>query len=268
MKKLINKKNLFIIGCIIIISILYVIVENAIDNYNFTSSDEISIKDTNDSTDITVENKEDLDNTKENVAEGIGDEEFWDDNITESVENSNVEVNNQLENKSKIYVYVTGEVNNPGVVNLDEGSRIIDAINAAGGTTDKANITKINLVYVVDDGMKVNIPSNNDLNNNSDFEFITMSSGEGRDDSSSSEREKSLPESHSDSKESNKYFVVNINTATQTELETLPGIGPSLALKIINYRKENGKFSTIEAVKNVSGIGESKFEELKKYIKV
>ena len=59
---------------------------------------------------------------------------------------------------------------------------------------------------------------------------------------------------------------MNINTATQTELETLPGIGPSLALRIINYRKENGKFATIEDIKNVSGIGESKFENLKNYI--
>ena len=61
---------------------------------------------------------------------------------------------------------------------------------------------------------------------------------------------------------------ININTATQTELETLPGIGPSTALKIINYRKENGKFSNIEELKNVNGIGDSKFETLKKFITV
>ena len=56
-------------------------------------------------------------------------------------------------------MYVTGEVNNPGVYWVDEGSRIIDAIEAAGGTTDKANLTKINLVYVIEDGTKINIPS-------------------------------------------------------------------------------------------------------------
>ena len=67
---------------------------------------------------------------------------------------------------------------------------------------------------------------------------------------------------------SKKYEVVNINKATQTELETLPGIGPSLALKIINYRKENGEFSSIEELKNISGIGDSKFEEIKKYITI
>jgi competence protein ComEA len=61
---------------------------------------------------------------------------------------------------------------------------------------------------------------------------------------------------------------VNINTATQTQLETLPGIGPSIALKIINYRTENGKFKNIEDIKNVSGIGESKFSQIKDLILV
>lgn len=61
---------------------------------------------------------------------------------------------------------------------------------------------------------------------------------------------------------------ININTATQTQLETLPGIGPSTAIKIISYRKEKGKFKTIEAIKEVSGIGDSKFEKIKNYITV
>ena len=60
--------------------------------------------------------------------------------------------------------------------------------------------------------------------------------------------------------------LVNINEATQTELETLPGIGPSIALKIISYRKENGNFSSIEDIKNVSGIGENKFESIRELI--
>lgn len=60
--------------------------------------------------------------------------------------------------------------------------------------------------------------------------------------------------------------LININTATQTELETLTGIGPSTALKIINYREENGKFNTIEDIKNVPGIGDSKYEAIKNEI--
>ena len=65
-----------------------------------------------------------------------------------------------------------------------------------------------------------------------------------------------------------KTELVNINTATQTQLETLSGIGPSTALKIIKYREENGKFSKIEDIKNVSGIGDSKYEQMKEYISV
>ena len=63
-------------------------------------------------------------------------------------------------------------------------------------------------------------------------------------------------------------LLININSATQTELETLPGIGPSTALKIIKYREENGKFNSIEDIKNVNGIGDSKFNNIKDLISV
>ena len=202
---------------------------------------------------------------------------------TESMDSENNDSNVSELTKNKIYVYITGEVNVPGVVILDEGSRIADAINAAGGTTAKANVTKVNLVYVLEDGMKVNIPNNAELKNNPNFEYITLNSGDGgkndyRDDGSSGESysdgwgsgsgSDSGSGSVSGSGSYKKYSVVNINTATQTELESLPGIGPSLALKIINYRKENGKFSSIEEIKSVSGIGDSKFEALKRFIVV
>ena len=162
--------------------------------------------------------------------------------------------------QEKIYIYVTGEVNIPGVVILNKGSRISDAINAAGGVTNNANTTKINLVYVLEDGMKVRIPSNKELNNNYSFEYITTKSGEGA-------NENIKKEEKTENKVNKKTTsLVNINTATQTELETLPGIGPSIALKIINYRKENGKFSNVEELKNVNGIGDNKFEAMKKYV--
>lgn len=73
---------------------------------------------------------------------------------------------------------------------------------------------------------------------------------------------------NSDESESTKNAKVNINTATQAQLETLSGIGPSTATKIIAYRQENGKFKKIEDIKNVSGIGDSKFEKIKDYITV
>ena len=196
---------------------------------------------------------------------------IWDEYIKEEVvedeETSDVDIetnenseDNVETNQEKIYIYVTGEVNIPGVVILNKGSRISDAINAAGGVTNNANTTKINLVYVLEDGMKVRIPSNKELNNNSSFEYITTKSGEGANENIEKEEK-------TENKVNKKTTsLVNINTATQTELETLPGIGPSIALKIINYRKENGKFSNVEELKNVNGIGDNKFEAMKKYV--
>ena len=160
-------------------------------------------------------------------------------------ENIYIETNNQLEEKNKIFLHITGEVNSPGIIEIDEGARLVDVIEAAGGFTENADINKINLAYLVKDGQKINIPNVNYVDTNS---YITENMGENiiiEDITSSS------------------MNLVNINTATQTELETLTGIGPSTALKIIKYREENGKFKTIEEIKNVAGIGDSKFEAIK-----
>ena len=160
-------------------------------------------------------------------------------------ENIYIETNNQLEEKNKIFLHITGEVNSPGIIEIDEGARLVDVIEAAGGFTENADINKINLAYLVKDGQKINIPNVNSVDTNS---YITENMGENiiiEDITSSSTN------------------LVNINTATQTELETLTGIGPSTALKIIKYREENGKEKTIEEIKNVAGIGDSKFEAIK-----
>ena len=160
-------------------------------------------------------------------------------------ENIYIETNNQLEEKNKIFLHITGEVNSPGIIEIDEGERLVDVIEAAGGFTENADINKINLAYLVKDGQKINIPNVNSVDTNS---YITENMGENiiiEDITSSSTN------------------LVNINTATQTELETLTGIGPSTALKIIKYSEENGKFKTIEEIKNVAGIGDSKFEAIK-----
>ena len=131
--------------------------------------------------------------------------------------------------EDKIMVHISGEVEQRGIVVLDKESRIIDAINAAGGATEKADLSKINLAYVIEDGMKITIPSieeKEDINNSK--EYIEKDAGE------------EVIEENTNTKETTKeQSKININTATQTELETLPGIGPSIALKIINYRNEN-----------------------------
>ena len=165
-----------------------------------------------------------------------------------SIENNNL--NEIINEKNKIKVYVIGEVKNPGVVEIEEGDRIEDAIILAGGTTENTDLSKINLAYYLEDGQKIVVPSINDNvedqeeNNNEDLSEDGI-----------------VGESSNDSK-------VNINTASEAELQTLSGIGESLAERIVTYREENGKFKNIEDLKNVSGIGDKKFESLKEYIKV
>ena len=155
------------------------------------------------------------------------------------------------EEEELIAVHITGCVENPGVVKVKEDSRIEDVIEAAGGLTEDADISNVNLAYIVEDGIKIRIPS---IDDEDEEEYITEDSGEGV--------------LISDGSDGSSSDLININTATQTELETLNGIGPSLATKIIEYREENGDFESIEDIKNVSGIGDTKYENIKDFIEV
>lgn len=260
MKKIIKNKYVIIVFCILITSIIYLKMKKTNNNENIIYTEEEVEQNSNDEKIMYTDEEIDLEieELEENSENGEGQED-------EEIESEVDDTNNSGNVKSKIYIHITGEVNNPGVVTLDEGSRIVDAINAAGGTTSNADISKINLVYILEDGMKINIPDNSELKENINYEYITKGSGDGKvteNDGSDYKNESSK------SSNSAKYSIVNINSATQTELESLPGIGPSLALKIINYRKENGRFSSIEEIKEVSGIGEAKYNELKKYITI
>ncbi len=161
-----------------------------------------------------------------------------------------------IEKKNKIVVYIAGAIKNEGVYELEENSRITDIIEKAGGLTDDANINNINLAYILQDGVKVYIPKDNDKNEIKDETniYVSKENGESNIDNGTSVE--------------TKNSKININTATQTELETLPGIGPSTATKIINYRKENGKFNSIDELKKVSGIGDSKYNKIKEMIRI
>lgn len=157
----------------------------------------------------------------------------------------------------KVVVHIAGEVNSPGIIETSTGSRIADIVEKAEGFTEDADVTKINLAYIVEDGQKITIPSTNaeELSEEDveQQEYIVKENGKGVVEEVSA-KEATVEK-------------VNINKATQTELEQLPGIGPSTALKIIEYRKTN-KFKRIEDIKNVSGIGEAKFEKIKEYVVV
>ena len=179
-------------------------------------------------------------------------EQFDVDNTKENNVN-NLEKNIEDLDKKEIYIHIIGEVNNEGLIILYEGQRIADAIEKAGGVTNMADLSKINLAYVLSDGQKVKIPNINE--NTDNFEYVIDNSGDNI----------IVNNNNKLNKEGKK---VNINTATQTELETLNGIGPSTAAKIIEYRDLNGKFKTIDDLKNVNGIGNSRFDEIKNNIVV
>lgn len=168
----------------------------------------------------------------------------------DQIENNSNE--RQLEKNENIIVYVSGAVNKEGIVELKNNSRIIDAIDKAGGLKDEADITNINLAYIIEDGMKIHIPSKEEKEST-----IIV---ESNIDSGTVEQSNEI--------KSNNNKKININTATKTDLETLPGIGESTALKIIEYRKEKGKFKLIEDIKQVNGIGENKFNKIKELITV
>ena len=173
------------------------------------------------------------------------------------VEENKIEESNKIEEETtKIVVHVSGAVRNEGIVELKEKSRIADAIEMVGGVTEDAYMKDVNLATILEDGMKIYIPTKEEVEKQR----------ENTNDSVSKDRNLDIYNNGSNtSKKNNK---VNINTASKEELDTLPGIGESTANKIINYRKENGKFKTIEEIKEVSGIGDSKYEQIKNLIEI
>ena len=165
------------------------------------------------------------------------------ENFDTSVKESSSENEDQA---AEVVVYVCGEVNDPGVYHLPNKSRVCDAIESAGGMTDDAGRDFWNLASEVYDSQMIYVPTKEEVESGNvpkpDTENTDVSSG----DSSK----------------------ININTASKEELMTLAGIGESKADNIIKYRQENGSFSSVEDLTNVSGIGESIFNKIKDSITV
>ncbi|HOK17737.1 MAG TPA: helix-hairpin-helix domain-containing protein [Caldisericia bacterium] len=165
---------------------------------------------------------------------------------------SNNNLINIEDQEPKIYVDIAGEVKFPGVYEMENGDRVFHLIEKAGGATENADISSINLSKKLTDGEKIIIFAKRNL-----VDSETTSSSTTQSNTSSSV--------NSPTKKSN---LININTASQKELEELSGIGPVLAQRIIDYREKNGYFSTIEDIKKVSGIGDKRFEAIKDSITV
>lgn len=149
-----------------------------------------------------------------------------------------------------IFVDISGEVNIPGLYELNEGARLNDVVNLAGGLTVDADIDSINLAYILSDATKVIIPKREEkelADKNNEKKVAVVNNG-------------MFVSENKTKVESN---VINLNTATKEQLKQLDGIGESTAQKIIDYRNENGNFTKIDELKNVSGIGSNKFEKIK-----
>lgn len=159
--------------------------------------------------------------------------------------------------KAPLVVHVIGAVPRPGLYEFAEGARIQDAVDAAGGLLSSANVDAINLAALLSDGQQLNIPY---LEGQATTEESTSLELPG----SSNNNESSTQESSL----SSDGELININTATLEELDSLPGIGPTIAQRIIDYRTENGAFSTIDEIMDVSGVGPATFDEIKDLITV
>lgn len=147
-------------------------------------------------------------------------------------------------------VYVSGEVLEPDVYALAAGSRIKQLVEAAGGFTDKANTTAVNLAQSLTDGAHVHIPAEGEPVSTPQNVLTTPAP----------------LRSSADIDIGTGGGLVNINTAELEELETLPGIGPVMAQSILDYRTINGPFPDIAAIMEVYGIGQGRFDQIKELI--
>lgn len=179
---------------------------------------------------------------------------------SEDAAQTNTEASSQLSSQSSesseterkkkapsVVVYVDGAVSAPGIYTLSQAPpRLNDALEAAGGPTDKADISELNLAALIKDGEKFHVPAKGEK------QAFGQSSPSGTSGTSS---------------EANaEPSLVNLNTADEKELMSLPGIGESMAQTIVKDRLKNGPFSTPEDLMRVSGIGEKKFERIKDYV--
>lgn len=149
-----------------------------------------------------------------------------------------------------LVVYVSGAVVHPGVYELPPGSRVVHAIQAAGGLTDEAAPEAVNQATPLQDGMQVHVPAKEDVEAGRvpavPVQAPATSTGSTR---------TGTP-------------LLNVNTATAAELEALPGIGPTLAARIVEDRQTNGPFATVDDLKRVKGIGDKLLERIRPYVTV
>ncbi len=198
--------------------------------------------------------------------------------IVEDIKEDNLvkeEDNKEIEDVSNVYVDIKGAIKNPGVYEIEKDKRVIDVINKAGGLSDNANTSFVNLAKKVEDSMVVIIYTEEEIEKAKKDEITYVIDNKcvcpkiNNDaclDKNIKKEDNTKKEEESDNNTISDK--ININTASLLDLQTLPGIGESKAKAIIEYRDNEGSFSSIEDIKNVSGIGDSLYEKIKEYITV
>ena len=214
-----NKK----INIIVILISSFIIIGTITYKLNLNTQDEVY---------IVSENEENIEEDRINIEK---------DYETNNIEN-NIEYKNKENTISKnVTIYVSGEVNNPGIVTIESDKRLYDAVEKLGGVTQNADLNRINLAIKLNDEEHYIIPKIGEDN------IISQD----------------ISVNNIDTIKNEQTSKININTATIEELDNLPGVGEATANKIVNYRDEKGKFNSIEDIKNVNGIGEKKYIDIK-----
>lgn len=178
--------------------------------------------------------------------DGAGDDAEG-DGTSSSDANGLLDEEATAEAKDAIVVDVAGAVTSPGVVELKDGARVADALGAAGGLAEDADLTSVNRAARLTDGQRVYVPRVGEQVAPVEGDGSAGAAGEGTQSTATGQ-------------------AVNINTAGLAELDALPGVGPATAQAIIDDREANGPFTAPEDLMRVSGIGEKKFEKLKSSI--
>lgn len=158
-------------------------------------------------------------------------------------------VNESAAEPEIIKVDVKGAVKSPGIFTAQAGDRVIDLISAAGSFTEKADTDKVNFAQIIEDQMVIYVPEIGEEDKGNLENIQVGMSGDAVTKGTSG-------------------GLVNLNTATQEDLQTLTGIGPSKANAILEYRETIGKFKEVDELKQVTGIGDKTFERLRDSISV
>lgn len=154
---------------------------------------------------------------------------------------------------AELIVHVAGAVKKPGVYRVAQGARVVDAIEQAGGATQNADLNALNLAEPLSDGQKVYVPRKGEA----PAAVVAASAANS-----------AIATKSRASKPADVQFPIDLNRATAEQLEAIPGIGPTLAQRIIEYRQTHGRFHSVEELLEVRGIGPKRLEQLRAYVVV